>query len=90
LLKLGIDIGETSVGKYLVRSRKPPSQTWWTFLENHVKTMVLLPQLIPFKHQRAGLQCMIDGDPKLELHHAGAMVEDDIAGAMHDARASFV
>jgi putative transposase len=40
LLKLGIDIGETSVGKYLVRRRKPPSQTWRTFLENHVKTMV--------------------------------------------------
>ena len=40
LLKLGIDIGETSVGKYMVRRRKPPSQTWRTFLENHVKTMV--------------------------------------------------
>jgi transposase InsO family protein len=40
LLKLGIDIGETSVSKYLVRHRKPPSQTWRTFLENHVKTMV--------------------------------------------------
>jgi putative transposase len=40
LLKLGIDIGETSVGKYIVRSRKPPSQTWRTFLENHVKSMV--------------------------------------------------
>jgi hypothetical protein len=40
LLKLGIEIGETSVSKYLVRSRKPPSQTWRTFLENHVKTMV--------------------------------------------------
>jgi putative transposase len=40
LLKLGIDIGETSVGKYLARRRKPPSQTWKTFLENHIKTMV--------------------------------------------------
>jgi putative transposase len=40
LLKLGIDIGETSVSKYLVRGRKPPSQTWRTFLDNHVKTMV--------------------------------------------------
>jgi putative transposase len=40
LLKLGIDVGETSVGKYLVRHRKPPSQTWRTFLENPVKTMV--------------------------------------------------
>jgi len=40
LLKLGIDIGETSVGKYIVRRRKPPSQDWRTFLENHIKTMV--------------------------------------------------
>jgi hypothetical protein len=40
LLKLGIDIGETSVGKYMPRQRKPPSQTWRTILENHVKTMV--------------------------------------------------
>jgi len=40
LLKLGIDIGETSVGKYIVRTRNPPSQNWRTFLENHVKTMV--------------------------------------------------
>ena len=40
LLKLGIDIGETSVGKYMARGRKPPSQTWRTFLETHVKTMV--------------------------------------------------
>src|SRR5260370_20539690 len=40
LLKLGIDIGETSVGKYMVRDRKPPSQTCRTFLKNHVKTMM--------------------------------------------------
>ena len=37
LLKLGIDIGETSVSKYMVRGRKPPSQTWRTFLENHAQ-----------------------------------------------------
>jgi transposase InsO family protein len=40
LLKLGIDIGETSVSKYIIRRRRPPSQTWKTFLENHVKSMV--------------------------------------------------
>ena len=47
LLKLGIDVGETSVGKYLVRHRKPPSQTWRTFLENHVKTMVSVDFFTP-------------------------------------------
>jgi transposase InsO family protein len=40
LLKLGIDIGETSVSKYMVRRRNPPSQTWRTFLENHIKSTV--------------------------------------------------
>src|SRR5438309_10384299 len=40
LLKLGMNIGETSVSKYLDRHRKPPSQTWRTFLENHVKNFV--------------------------------------------------
>jgi hypothetical protein len=40
LLKLGVAIGETSVAKYMVRHRKPPSQTWRTFLNNHVKTLV--------------------------------------------------
>jgi putative transposase len=40
LLKLGIEIGETSVSKYMIRRRRPPSQTWRTFLENHVKSMV--------------------------------------------------
>src|SRR6202049_505201 len=40
LLKLGIEISETSVAKYMVRRRKPPSQTWRTFLNNHVKNLV--------------------------------------------------
>jgi putative transposase len=40
LLKLGIDIGETSVSKYMVRCRKPPSQTWRTFLDNHLQQLV--------------------------------------------------
>src|SRR5271169_2193908 len=40
LLKLGIDIGETSVSKYMMRSRKPPSQTWSTFPQNHLTQMV--------------------------------------------------
>src|ERR1700745_2281597 len=35
LLKLGIDIGQTSVAKYMVRRRGPPSQGWKTFIRNH-------------------------------------------------------
>ena len=35
LLKLGIEVGQTSVAKYMVRRRGPPSQGWRTFLRNH-------------------------------------------------------
>src|SRR6266404_4021853 len=35
LLKLGIDVGQTTVAKYMVRPKRPPSQGWKTFLRNH-------------------------------------------------------
>ena len=35
LLKLGIDVGQTTVAKYMARRRQPPSQGWKTFLRNH-------------------------------------------------------
>jgi putative transposase len=40
LRKLGLEIGQAAVSKYLVRRRAPPSQTWRTFLANHVGTLV--------------------------------------------------
>ncbi len=40
LLKLGIPISQPTVAKYMVRHSKPPSQTWRTFLANHVHDMV--------------------------------------------------
>ncbi len=36
LLNLGIEVSEASVSKYMVRHPKPPSQSWRTFLQNHV------------------------------------------------------
>ncbi len=40
LLKLGIDVAESSVSRYVLRHHKPPSQTWRTFLENHLQQLV--------------------------------------------------
>jgi putative transposase len=40
LLKLGIDISERTVSRLIPKRRKPPSQTWRTFLDNHFHTMV--------------------------------------------------
>jgi putative transposase len=36
LALLGYTVAASTVAKYLNRSRKPPSQTWRTFLENHL------------------------------------------------------
>ena len=35
LLKLGFEVAQSSVAKYMVKRRGPPSQGWWTFLHNH-------------------------------------------------------
>jgi hypothetical protein len=35
LLKLGFDVAESTVSKYMIRRRGPPSQSWRTFLCNH-------------------------------------------------------
>jgi putative transposase len=36
LLRLGIAVAQSTVARHLSRSRKPPSQTWRTFLTNHL------------------------------------------------------
>jgi putative transposase len=40
LQKLGLEISQATVSKYLVRRRTPPAQTWRTFLANHVGSLV--------------------------------------------------
>jgi hypothetical protein len=34
LLKLGVDVAQSTVAKYMVRDRPPPGQNWKTFLRN--------------------------------------------------------
>ena len=65
LLKLGINIGQTTVAKYMIRRRRPPSQGWRTFLFNHANGIAsidlfvvptisfkLLYGLVIFRHER--------------------------------------
>jgi transposase InsO family protein len=35
LLKLGFEVAQSSVAKYMVKQHRPPSQGWRTFLRNH-------------------------------------------------------
>src|SRR3989454_12187475 len=40
LLKLGFHVAERSVSRLIPKRRTPPSQTWRTFLANHVRDLV--------------------------------------------------
>ena len=40
LLKVGVDVSQATVAKYMVRRGQPPSQTWRTFLRNHIGQIV--------------------------------------------------
>jgi hypothetical protein len=42
LLKLGFEIAESTVSKYMIRHRGPPSQTWRTFLCNHADAIAAI------------------------------------------------
>src|SRR3989441_7981649 len=42
LRKLGIDVAERTVSRLLTKRRTPPSQSWRTFLANHVRDLVSL------------------------------------------------
>src|SRR6188472_663627 len=53
LLKLGIDVGQTSVAKYMARRRRPPSQGWRTFLLNHADGIASI-DLSWFRRSRSG------------------------------------
>ena len=42
LLKLGMEVSEATVSKYMIRHRGPPSQSWRSFLQNHSKEFISL------------------------------------------------
>ena len=42
LLNLGFEVAESTVSKYLIKHRGPPSQTWRTFLRNHADAIAAI------------------------------------------------
>ncbi|SRR5258708_7134752 len=57
LLKLGVDVGQTSVAKYMARWRAPPSQGWKTFLATMLRA---LPQWTFSSCRRSRSGCSMD------------------------------
>ena len=46
LLMLGFEVAQSTVSKYTVRRRKPPSQTWKTFLRNHAEAIAAIDMCV--------------------------------------------
>jgi transposase InsO family protein len=46
LLKLGIDVAQSTVAKYMARRGRGPSQTWGTFLRNHAAGIAAMDFLV--------------------------------------------
>jgi hypothetical protein len=42
LLKLGFEVAQSSVGKYMIKRSGPPSQGWRTFLRNHASDIAAM------------------------------------------------
>ena len=46
LLKLGYEVAQSTVSKYMARGGKPPSQSWKTFLRNHAEAIAAIDMCI--------------------------------------------
>src|SRR2546428_5418671 len=57
LLKLGIDVAERTVSRLIPKRCPEPSQTWQTFLANHVRDLVSIDF---FTAPTAGLRVLLD------------------------------
>ena len=64
LLKLGIDICQSSVAKYMVRRPHPSGQSWKTFLQNHKDAIASLDFLVVPTIGFKSLYCLVILDHK--------------------------
>jgi transposase InsO family protein len=46
LLMLGFEVAQSTVSKYMVRRRNPPSQSWKTFLRNHGEAIAAIDMCV--------------------------------------------
>jgi len=46
LLMLGFEVAQSTVSKYMVRGRRPPSQSWKTFLQNHAEAIAAIDMCV--------------------------------------------
>jgi hypothetical protein len=89
LLKLGLDVCETTVAKYMVRPRQPPSQTWRTFLRNHLGQVVAADFfVVPTVTYRLVFVLVLLAHDRRRIRHVAVTTHPTAAWTAHQVKAS--
>jgi transposase InsO family protein len=68
LLKLGFELAESTVSNYMIRRRRPPSQSWRTFLRNHAEAIAAIDLcMVPTVHFERLFAFIIIGHGRRQL-----------------------
>ena len=90
LLKLGIDVSQATVAKYMIRHRRPPSQTWRTFLANHVDQIVAADFfVVPTVTYRLLFVLVILAHRRRDIVHIGVTAHPTAAWTAQQLREAF-
>ena len=88
LLKLGIDVSEATVSKYMLRRCGPPSQTWRTFLNNHTKELIALDFFtVPTATLRVHFVLVVPSHERRKILHFNATAHPTAANSRGVAEA---
>jgi putative transposase len=90
LLKLGIDVSQATVAKYMEFPRQAPSQTWRTFLRNHIGQIVAADFfLVPTATYRLLFVLVLLAHDRRRIRHVAVTAHPTAAWAAQQLREAF-
>ncbi len=90
LLKLGFSFSQAAVSKYMVRYPSPPSQSWRTFLTNHVDCLASIDFfVVPTATFRLLFGLIVLHHERRQIVHFGVTVNPTMAWVAQQIREAF-
>jgi transposase InsO family protein len=90
LLKLGLDVSQATVAKYMVRRSEPPSQTWHTFLANHLQQIAAADSfVVPTASCRMLFVLVIVAHERRQIVHVAVTAHPTAAWTAQQLREAF-
>jgi transposase InsO family protein len=91
LLKVGIDVSQATVAKYIGRRRQPPSQTWRTFLRSHVGQIVAADFfVVPTATDRLLFVLVVLAHDRRRIRHVAVTAHPTAAWTAQQLREAFL